>query len=88
MAVGDPLVFAVKRIMANPAFAQSRLLARSVVALSNGGGEFRRAELATVDSDTLDVVISLMDQRAEGTFPSEDWTCAAHTVTAALAAQR
>ena len=85
ITVGDPLIYAVKRIMANPAFAQSRLLARVVVALTSGEGEFRRAELATFDSDTLDVVIDLMDQHAAGTFPSEDWVGAADAVRAALA---
>ena len=85
VAVGNPLDFAIKKITDNPAFAQSRLLARVLIALNGGEGEFRRAELATFDSDTLDVVITLMERRAAGTFPSGDWACAADAAKAALA---
>lgn len=82
--VGDPLDFAVKKILDNPAFTQSRLLARVVVALSDGEGEFRRAELATFDSNTLAMVITLMDAHAAGTPPRDDWIRAADAVKAAL----
>jgi len=86
--VGDPLDFAVKKVLDNPAFTQSRLLARVVVALSNGEGEFRRAELATFDSDTLGMVITLMDAHAAEICSREEWTRAADAVKAALAEQQ
>ena len=81
--VGDPLDAAVKRIEKNPAFSQSRLLARMLFALANESGEFRRAEVAAFDSETLAVVIGLMDARAAGTSTREDWTRAVNAATAA-----
>jgi hypothetical protein len=74
----------VKRIEQNPAFAQSRLLARVLTALAYREGEFRRAELSAFDVATLDIVIALMDARAAGTPAGEDWVRA---VDAARAAQ-
>jgi len=82
--LGDPLDGAVKKIADNPAFTQSRLLARVIVALVYGEGEFRRAELATFDSDTLAMVITLMDVHAAGTSAREDWTRAAESAKAAV----
>lgn len=82
--VGDPLQVAVKKITDNPAFTQSRLLARMLVALAYQEGEFRRAELATFDSDTLSMVITLMDAHAAGTSPREQWIRAADAVKAAV----
>jgi len=75
---------AVRRIEANPAFAQSRLLTRILTALAYREGEFRRAELSALDVATLDIVIALMDACAAGTSPREDWVRA---VDAAKAAQ-
>lgn len=83
--IGDPLDAAVRRITRNPAFTQSRLLARVLRALTYQEGEFRRAELATFDSDTLAMVIALMDVHAAGTSPPEDWIRAAEDARAALA---
>ena len=82
--IGNPLDAAVRRITQNPAFTQSRLLAKLVVALSDGEGEFRRAELATFDSDTLAMVIALMDALAADAFPREEWICAAAAARAAV----
>ena len=82
--IGDPLEAAIKKITDNPAFTQSRLLARVLVALAYEEGEFRRAELATFDSDTLAMVIILMDAHADGTVPRGDWVRAADAVKAAL----
>ena len=82
--IGDPLEAAVKKITDNPAFTQSRLLARVLVALAYEEGEFRRAELATFDSNTLAMVITLMDAHAAGTLPRDDWVRAADAVKAAL----
>lgn len=82
--VGDPLDAVVKRIEQNPAYSQSRLLTRILAALTYELGEFRRAEVAAFDSETLAMVISLMDAHAAGTSTREDWVRA---VDAARAAQ-
>jgi hypothetical protein len=84
--VGDPLDVAVRKITDNPAFTQSRLLARMLVALTYQEGEFRRAELATFDSDTLAMVITLMDVHAAGTTSRERWVRATDAAKAALLA--
>jgi hypothetical protein len=81
---GDPLAAAVKKIEQNPAFAQSRLLTRILTALTYQKGEFRRAEAAALDLDTLSTVITLMDACAAGTLAREEWI---HAVDAANAAQ-
>jgi hypothetical protein len=86
--IGNPLDAMVRRIAQNPAFTQSRLLARVLTALIYQEGEFRRAELAAFDSDTLAVVIALMDVHAAGTFPREDWIRADDAAKAALAEQQ
>jgi hypothetical protein len=83
--IGDPLDAAVRRITQNPAFTQSRLLARVLTALTCQEGAFRRAELATFDSNTLAMVIALMDAHAAETSPPEDWIRAADDARAALA---
>jgi histidine ammonia-lyase len=82
--IGDPLDAAVKKIEKNPAFTQSRLLTRILAALTYQQGEFRRAEIAALDSETLAMVITLMDAQAAGTSTHEDWVRA---VDAAKAAQ-
>jgi hypothetical protein len=84
LLVGDILDAAVRKIEQNPAFAQSRLLTRMLAALTYQQGEFRRAEIAAFDSDTLAMVITLMDTHAAGTSTREDWVRA---VDAAKAAQ-
>jgi len=80
---GDPLDAAVKRIEKNPAFAQSRLLTRILAALVFQEGEFRRAETAALDSDTLALVVMLMDRHAAGTTTREEWVCAVELARAA-----
>ena len=81
---GEPLAAAVRKIQQNPAFAQSRLLTRILSALTYQQGEFRRAEAAALDLDTLSIVITLMDACSAGTLAREDWI---HAVDAANAAQ-
>ena len=83
LPVGDPLAAAVRRIENAPAFAQSRLLTRILAALTYQVGEFRRAEVAALDSATLDMVISLMDMHAAGTSAREDWVRAVDAAKAA-----
>jgi hypothetical protein len=88
LALADPLDAAVKKIEKNPAFAQSRLLTRILAALTYQQGEFRRAEVAAFDSDTLAMVIMLMNAQAAGTTTREEWVCAVELARAAeLAAQ-
>lgn len=81
--IGDPLAVAVRRIENNPTFAQSRLLTRILAALTHQQGEFRRAEVAALDSETLAMVITLMDTRAAGTSTQEDWVRAVDAAKAA-----
>ena len=82
--VGNPLDAAVKRIESNPAFSQSRILTRLLAALTFGRGEFRRAEIAAFDSETLAMAIALMDVHAAGSSTREEWIGA---VDRAIAAQ-
>ncbi len=79
----DPLDAAVKKIEKNPAFTQSRLLTRILAALTYQEGEFRRAEVAALDSDTLAMVITLMNAQAAGTTTREEWVCAVELARAA-----
>jgi hypothetical protein len=81
--IGDPLDAAVRRIEKNPAFTQSRLLTRILAALTYQQGEFRRAEIASLDSETLAMVITLMDAHAAGTTSREEWICAVDLARAA-----
>lgn len=81
---GDALASIVTRIERNPAYAQSRLLTRILVALTYREGEFRRAETGSLDADTLATVVSLMDAFVMGTPPRAAWEQA---VAAARAAE-
>ena len=81
--VGDPLDAAVRKIEKNPAFTQSRLLTRLLAALTYQRGEFRRAEIAAFDSETLAMVIALMDAHAAGTSTREAWIGAVDQANAA-----
>jgi hypothetical protein len=83
LPVGDPLAAAVRRIENGPALAQSRLLTRILAALTYQQGEFRRAEVAALDSETLAMVITLMDAHAAGTSTREDWVRATDAAKAA-----
>ncbi|HSC96011.1 MAG TPA: hypothetical protein VLC73_13670 [Burkholderiales bacterium] len=82
--IGDPLDAAVRRIENNPAFSQSRVLARLLAALTYEMGEFRRAEISAFDSETLAMAIALMDAHAAGTSTREEWARAVDRATAAL----
>ena len=82
--IGDPLNAAVRRIENNPAFSQSRILTRLLAALAYERGEFRRAEVAAFDSETLAMAIALMDAHTAGTSTRDEWKCA---VDRAIAAQ-
>ena len=82
-ATGSPLADAMKQIQQNPAFAQSRLLTRVLAALAYQEGEFRRAEAASLDSETLFMVLTLIDAYAAGKPPREDWIRAVDTARAA-----
>ena len=81
--LGDPLDAAVRKIEQNPAFTQSRLLTRILAALTYQRGEFRRADIAALDSKTLSMVITLMDASAAGTPEREEWIRAVAAVEAA-----
>lgn len=83
LPVGDPLASVVRRIENSPALAQSRLLTRILAALTYQQGEFRRAEVAALDSETLAMVITLMDAHAAGTSTREDWERAVNAAKAA-----
>ena len=83
--VADPLQSAVDQIARNPAFSESRLLMRILVALSSGEGQFRRAEIAALDARTLALVIVLMDLHAAGTWPVGRWVRAVEEAKAASA---
>lgn len=82
--VGNPLDAAVKKIEKNPSLAQCRLLTRVLAALVYQKGEFRRAEIAAFDAETLAMVIALMDAEVAGTVAREQWISA---VDAAMVAQ-
>ena len=82
-ARGDPLQHAVDQISANPAFAQSQLLKRILVALVTGG-DFRRAE-ATALASTRALVRSLLELRRTGARLSQSWSDAIEAAEAASA---
>jgi len=78
------LIAVVRAIEQNPAYAQSRLLTRILTGLTYQEGEFRRAEAATLDADSLAIAITLMDDYAAGMGTREDWI---HAVDTARGAQ-
>ena len=80
----DALGAIVRKIEQNPAFTQSRLLTRILAALTYQEGEFRRAEAAALDADSLAIAITLMDECAAGTCVREDWIRAVDAARAAL----
>jgi hypothetical protein len=84
-AIAQPLEAAVKKVEANPAFTQSRLLTRTLNALTYQRGEFRRADVSGFDSETLALVIALMDAHVAGTWSRERWISAAEQALAAQA---
>ena len=80
----DPLAAVLRKIEQNPAHTQSRLLTRILAALTYQQGEFRRAEAAALDVDSLCIAVTLMDACAAGTNVRGDWV---RTLEAARAAQ-
>ena len=83
-AIADPLQHAVEQIRNNPAYAQSRLLTRILTACMTGG-EFRRAEAATLDAATQSLVIALLDLRLASARSEQDWRSAIEAAEAARA---
>lgn len=81
--VANPLEAAVKKIEMNPAFTLSRLLTRVLEGLAHQRGEFRRAEIAAFDPETLAIVMALMSVHAAGTVTREEWVRAAELANAA-----
>jgi len=84
--IENPLSHAVQKIRDNPAFSQSRLLARILTALTYDRGEFRRAEASALDAATLGLVIALMNVARAGTVTREDWINAVSACDSAAAA--
>ena len=80
--VEDPLGKLVTEIEQGPAFAQSRLLTRILVALAEQQGAFRRADLTLLTTDWLGTVNSLLDAHAAGLITLEDCKRAASRVSA------
>jgi hypothetical protein len=72
-AIENPLDAAMKKISDNPAFSQSRLLARLLIGLVRGQGEFRRAELTAFDLPTLSMIVSLLDAHRSGRVAGDAW---------------
>jgi hypothetical protein len=85
-AIADALAEVVKSIELNPAYAQSRLLARVLSALITQAGEFRRAEVFAFDTKTRALVIALMDAFAAGIPGREEWQRAVDSAHAAQSA--
>ena len=83
-AIGDPLKHAVDQIRVNPAFAQSQLLKRILVALVTGG-DFRRAEATALDASTHALALSLLELRRTGARPNQSWSDAIEAAEAASA---
>ena len=80
--VADPLERAVKLIEQNPAQSRSRLLVRLLSALSGRPAEFRYAEVASLDSATISIVVQLMEARRSGGTAQEAWLRAAERASA------
>ena len=85
---GDALVAVVQMIERNPAYTQSRLLTRILTALTYQEGEFRRAEAAAFDVDSLGIAVALMDEYSAGTSAQEDWIRAVDSARAAQGEDR
>jgi hypothetical protein len=82
-SVAHPLSAAVEQIERHPAYTQSRLLTRILTALTYATGQFRQAEVATLDSPTRALVIALMDDCRAGTTPHAEWIKAVNAANAA-----
>jgi hypothetical protein len=75
--VADPLDRAVKLIEQSPALSRSRLLVRILSALSGRHAEFRYAEVGSLDSSAISMVIQLMEAHRSGATTQEEWRRAA-----------
>jgi hypothetical protein len=84
VVVENPLGAALVQIEKHPAHLQSRLLARMLSALTYGVGQFRRAELSALDTQTRGLALALVDASNAGDTPREVWI---EAVDAAGAAQ-
>ena len=71
--LANPLAEAVQQIQKNPTHTQSRLLTRILDALTYARGNFRRAEVSSLDSATRSMVIALMDSISAGTTARTKW---------------
>lgn len=83
LAMENPLEDAVRRIKANPALTQLRILGRILSSIVYGEGEFRRAEASALDSPTLRLVVALMNAEQAGTLTRREWLDAAAAASAA-----
>lgn len=82
--VAEPLDRVLKLIEPNPALSRSRLLVRILSALSGRHAEFRYAEVASLDSATISIVMQLMEARRGGATAQQDWVHAADKANACL----
>ena len=82
IAVEEPLQRALKLIEENPALGRSRLLVRILFALSGRHAEFRYAEVASLDSATISLVMQLMQARRSGATAEKEWLQAAEKANA------
>lgn len=81
----NALADVVKSIELNPAFPQSRLLARLLSALMSQVGEFRSADVFAFDTKTRAMVVALLNAFAAGVPGRDVWQRA---IDSADAAQR
>ena len=73
LPVADALDRALKLIERNPAQSGSRLLVRILSALSGRHAEFRYAEVASLDSGAISIVLQLMEARRSGGTAQSEW---------------
>lgn len=69
----DPLA-AAKRFMARQAeTAEGRALQRTLEVLANSTGEFAESDTWLFSSETLDLVVALVDARLSGRYQDDEW---------------
>ena len=70
----DKPLAAAKRFMARHAeTAEGRALQRMIGVLSSGAGDFAESDVWLFSSETLDLVIALIDARLEGRYQEDEW---------------
>ena len=79
----DALTAIVDKVVQHPAFSESRLLARLLTAITYERGEFRLAEAAVFDSDTLALIVSFLDGLSAGSVSDAQCQRAVASVEAA-----